>query len=124
MNITSTIPVIRIFDVSKAREFYINWLEFTVDWEHTFEEHTPVYMQISKGAAILHLSEHYGDATPGSNVFIWCTGLEAYQQKLVSKNYKYFRPGLETTFYDALCMKVIDPFGNKISFNEKLPDNN
>jgi uncharacterized glyoxalase superfamily protein PhnB len=119
MEVTTVIPVIRIFDVAKAKEFYIDWLEFTIDWEHTFDEHAPVYMQISKDQAVLHLSEHYGDGTPGTSIFIWCTGLEAYQQQLLSKNYKYFHPGLESTFYNSLCMNVIDPFGNKISFNEK-----
>ena len=122
MEIIVVIPVIRIFDVAKAKEFYINWLGFTIDWEHTFDANAPVYMQISKGTAIFHLSEHYGDGTPGIGIFIWCTGLELYQQQLVQKNYKYFRPSLETTFYNSLCMNIIDPFGNKISFNEKLDE--
>ena len=26
----------------------------------------------------------------------------------------------ETTFYDAKCVQVIDPFGNRIRFNEDL----
>src|SRR4051812_9278801 len=29
------VPVLRIFDVAKAREFYAGFLGFTVDWEHT-----------------------------------------------------------------------------------------
>jgi hypothetical protein len=29
-------------------------------------------------------------------------------------------PGLEMTFYDAKCVQVIDPFGNRIRFNEDL----
>jgi uncharacterized glyoxalase superfamily protein PhnB len=120
MEATEVIPILRIFDVAKAKAFYIDWLEFALDWEHTFNENAPVYMQISKGNAILHLSEHYGDGTPGTGIFIWCTGLEAFQKMLLDKNYKYYRPGLETTFYNSLCMNVIDPFGNKISFNEKL----
>src|SRR3954447_21946584 len=119
----AVIPILRISDVAKAKEFYIDWLEFTIDWEHTFDENAPVYMQISKGNTTFHLSEHYGDGTPGTGIFIWCTGLEAYQQKLLNKSYKYFRPGLETTFYNSLCMNIVDPFGNKISFNEKLNEN-
>lgn len=124
MEATTVIPVLRIFDVAKAKEFYIDWLEFNIDWEHTFEANTPVYMQISKGNIIFHLSEHYGDGSPGAGVFIWCKGLEEYQQKLLMKNYKYFRPGLETTFYNSVCMNIKDPFGNKISFNERLNDTN
>jgi len=122
MEAHSVIPILRIFNVAKAKEFYIDWLEFTLDWEHTFDENAPVYMQVSKNNIILHLSEHYGDGSPGAGIYIWCTGLEEYQQKLLAKGYKYFRPGLETTFYQSLCMNVIDPFSNKISFNQKLDE--
>ena len=31
------------------------------------------------------------------------------------------RPGIEETFYGARCVQVIDPFGNRIRFNERLP---
>ena len=36
------IPVLRIFDVAKAREFYGEFLGFAIDWEHTFDDHSPV----------------------------------------------------------------------------------
>jgi hypothetical protein len=35
-----------------------------------------------------------------------------------SRPYKYYRPGLNKTFYGTLEMTVQDPFGNKLSFNE------
>jgi len=34
--------------------------------------------------------------------------------------YKYLRPGIETTFYNAKCVEIIDPFGNRIRFNEDV----
>ncbi|HYT88418.1 MAG TPA: glyoxalase superfamily protein [Gemmataceae bacterium] len=40
--------------------------------------------------------------------------------QLSAKHYKYLRPGIETTFSDARCVEVIDPFGNRIRFNEDL----
>ena len=42
------------------------------------------------------------------------------RRQLSAKNYKYLRAGLETTFFDAKCVQVIDPFGNCIRFNEDL----
>ena len=51
--------------MEKAREFYIEFLGFAVDWEHRFEGVAPVYMQVSRGNLVLHLSEHHGDACPG-----------------------------------------------------------
>ena len=32
-----TIPILRIFDPGKAKEFYVDYLGFAVDWEHRFE---------------------------------------------------------------------------------------
>ena len=29
-------------------------------------------------------------------------------------------PGIETTFYESKSVEVIDPFGNRIRFNENL----
>lgn len=72
-----TIPILRIFDVAKAKEFYVDYLGFAIDGEHHFEEHTPAYLQVSRGGLTLHLSEHHGDACPGSTVFVWMTGIEA-----------------------------------------------
>ena len=114
------VPILRIFDVAKAKEFYIDWLGFTIEWEHQFEENMPYYICVSKDDIQLHLSEHHGDATPGSKVFIVCNEIEKYYAELQSRPYKYYRPELEKTFYGSLCIDVHDPFGNRLSFNEYI----
>src|SRR5437868_13069115 len=91
---TQVIPVFRIFDVAKAKEFYIDYLGFKIDWEHTFEENSPLYMQVSLGDFVLHLSEHYGDGCPGSTVIMKVTGLEEGHSELTGINDKYLRPGI------------------------------
>ncbi len=113
------IPIFRIFDKNKAVEFYVNWLGFSIDWEHSFfDGKPPIYMQISKSGMVIHLTEHHGDCTPGSKAFIECTGLREYHKKLRGKNYQYNAPGLENAPWKALCMEVVDPFGNKLLFSE------
>lgn len=114
------VPILRIFDVDKAREFYVGFLGFTVDWEHRFERDTPLYMQISRGAIVLHLSEHHGDACPGSTVFVRLTGLDDYHREISAKDYRYMRPGVEIAPWNAKLMEVTDPFGNRLRFNEEL----
>ena len=116
-----TIPILRIFDVEKAKAFYIGFLGFTVDWEHRFDPAAPLYMQVSRGGMSLHLSEHHGDACPGSTVYVSCEGVEDFQREITAKGYAYLRPGVETTFYGSKCMEVIDPFGYRIRFDERLP---
>lgn len=115
-----TIPILRIFDVDKAKAFYIDFLGFTIDWEHRFTEDSPIYMQLSRGSLSLHLSEHHGDCCPGAKIFVEMTGLDAFHQEISAKGYQYMRPGIEETFYQARCMDVTDPFGNRLSFNERL----
>ncbi len=65
MGLGKTVPILRMFDEAKAKEFYVGFLGFIIDWEHRFEEGAPLYMQVSKDAFVLHLSEHYGDSSPG-----------------------------------------------------------
>jgi uncharacterized glyoxalase superfamily protein PhnB len=115
-----TIPLLRIFSVQKAKEFYVDYLGFNVDWEHRFEENLPVYMQVSRNGLVLHLTEHHGDCCPGSTVFVWMTGIEEFHRQISTNNDMYLRPGLETTFYNARCVEITDPFGNRIRFNEDL----
>jgi catechol 2,3-dioxygenase-like lactoylglutathione lyase family enzyme len=110
-------PIIRIFDEARARDFYLGFLGMTLDWEHRFEAGMPLYCQVSRGALKLHLSEHSGDASPGANMLVYMTGVEAWQKELVGKNYKYNRPGLQRQDWGLEC-EVIDPFGNRIRFLE------
>ena len=91
------IPVFRIFSVEKAREFYLDFLAFKLDWEHRFEPDFPVYMQVSRGALVLHLSEHHGDACPGSTAYVRMRGVRDWAEAE---------------------MTVTDPFGNRIRFGE------
>lgn len=112
------IPILRIFDVAKAHEFYLGFLGFSVDWEHRFGENFPLYTQVSLGGLTLHLSEHAGDASPGGNMVVYMSGVETFQKGLLAKNYKYNRPGLERQDWGLECT-VIDPFGNRIRFMER-----
>ena len=95
MQLQSVVPVLRIFSVEKAREFYIDFLGFTWDWEHRFDDNAPVYAQISRTGLVLHLSEHHGGGSPGSHININMTGIEELHRELSEKKYRYGRPGLE-----------------------------
>lgn len=111
------IPILRIFDEAKAREFYAGFLGCTIDWEHRFDANAPLYMQVSRGNCVLHLSEHYGDASPGSAIRIDTTELDAFHAELSAKQYKYARPGINEQPWGRE-VSVRDPFGNRLIFAE------
>ncbi len=120
MQVEQTIPMLRIFDVAKAKEFYVDFLGFAVDWEAHIFEGSPLYMQVSRGGMLLHLTEHHGDCCPGGAVFVWMTGLAAFHQEIKAKKYRGNNPGIEDAPWGARLVKVTDPFGNRILFNEKV----
>lgn len=114
-----SIPIVRIFDEAKAREFYVGFLGFTIDWEHRFAPDAPLYMQVSRGDCVLHLSEHYGDASPGAGIRIDTQDLDAFHAELTAKQYKYARPGInEQPWGREVAVK--DPFGNRLIFGEAV----
>jgi uncharacterized glyoxalase superfamily protein PhnB len=117
--IERVVPVLRIFDEEKAREFYLGFLDFSLDWEHRFEPGMPVYMQVSRGALQLHLSEHHGDGTPGSVVWVQMRGLDDFHREIAARGYRNARPGIEDQPWGMREMTVIDPFGNRLRFAEK-----
>ena len=114
------IPIFRIFDLEKARDFYVGFLGFQVDWEHRFEPTAPIYLQVSRNGLVLHLSEHHGDACPGSTVLVQTAGLEEYHREITAKGYRFMRPGIEVAPWNARVMEVTDPFGNRLRFNEPI----
>lgn len=114
------IPILRILDYAKAVEFYVDWLGFSIAWEHRFEPNTPVYLEVQRDGLRLHLSEHHGDATPGSKCLIELPDVRAYHAELATRPYPYYRPTVEETFWDSLAMNVIDPFHNQLTFFERL----
>ena len=73
---------------AKVREFYVDFLGFQIDWGHRFEPGLPLYMQASRAGLTLHLSEHVGDACPGSTVFVQMTGIDELHTELIGKKYK------------------------------------
>lgn len=116
----NTTPILRIFDERKAREFYLDFLGFRLDWEHRFEPGLPLYMQVSRDACVLHLSEHHGDATPGSALRIESSDVDALQRELLARQYNYARPQVQTMPWGTRDMTVADPFGNRLVFTSAI----
>ena len=118
MHFTRGIPILRIFDLTKAREFYCDFLGFVVSMEHRFEPGLPVYMAVERAGMELHLSEHHGDACPGSTVFVWMKGIHDFHTELSARHYVHARPGIEQLPWGQQ-LQVHDPFGNRIRFCER-----
>jgi catechol 2,3-dioxygenase-like lactoylglutathione lyase family enzyme len=59
------IPVLRVADAARAVTWYER-LGFEKQWEHQFEPGFPWFVAVARGRLTLYLSEHSGDAPPGT----------------------------------------------------------
>lgn len=111
-----TIPLLRTFPGREAHRFYVDFLGFTVDWEHRFGDDMPLYQQVSRDGCVLHLSEHHGDATPGSAVRIEIADVRALQRELAASQVYPLRIGLSREPWGD-DLELPDPFGNRLVFH-------
>ena len=115
---TESIPVLRSLDERKCRAFYCRFLGFEVDFEHRFEPHLPLYLGLVRGPVKLHLSEHRGDATTGSALFVWLAGIDAFHRELAARRDGF---GLSDITDQPWGREIglVDPFGNRLRFCER-----
>lgn len=118
MHISHSTVIFRMFDVDKAFAFYLDFLGFEKQWEHRFYDGAPLYCCIKRGDCEIHLSEHHGDATPGSAIRIAVAGIHDYHKEISNKDYKYYNPAVEEMPWGTLDMSIQDPFGNRLIFFE------
>lgn len=114
--ITRTAPIFRIFDVGLARAHYVDWLGFKWNGEHRFGPDYPLYAFLQLGDLHLHLSEHYGDSTPGSAVMAHIHDIAAWHANLPFN--PRMRPGIVKQPWGQE-VTTIDPFGNRLIFLEQ-----
>ncbi|RYE50686.1 MAG: VOC family protein [Rhizobiaceae bacterium] len=117
MNCGYPIPVLRSFDEERTKAFYRDFLGFEVVFEHRFEPDLPLYMGLKLGDCALHVSEHYGDATPGSAIRIPVDDVAGYANDLRAKQYGNARPGKpKQSPWGTQELTIIDPAGNRLIF--------
>jgi hypothetical protein len=113
--LSQAVPILRIFDEVKAREFYIGFLGFVENWDHRYGDNFPLYLEIQRDGCTIHLSEHYGDCTPVSALRIAVSDASALHAELTAKDYRYAKPGFDPVDKE-FC--VTDPFGNHLIFHQ------
>ena len=65
------IPILWVDDAATATAWYAARLGFEKEWEHRFEPSLPAVVSIVRGGTSrLFLSEHSGDASSGSLVYL------------------------------------------------------
>lgn len=116
MKAEPAIPIWRSFDEGRVREFYIDFLGFEVVFEHRFAPDAQLYMGLRLGQCELHLSGHFGDASPGASMRIGVEDAHGLCAALNVRNYRHARPGVQVQPWGMEEMSTSDPFGNRLIF--------
>lgn len=108
---TDVVPVLRVADAAVAAQWYTR-LGFEIEFEHRFEPHLPAYVGIRREGAQIHLSEHEGDAVPGTLVYIWvdAIGSVAAEFDVMIDDVPWGRE-----------IHLTDPDGNRLRVAQPLP---
>ncbi len=118
LQITSVVPILRMFDIAATRRFYVDYLGCTVDWLDG-EGDRPTYMQVTRDGLRLHLSSHHDDGTPGTAVLVIARHLDSLHAELRARGYPFLNPGIEDGPGEGRTMQLIDPASNRIRFYER-----
>lgn len=114
----AAVPVLRIFDETLARDFYLGWLGFIEVFAHRFAPGLPLYLRVRRDDLVLDLSGHHGDGTPGTAVWIPVTDVLALQRELLANPFRGLRPGIDVDSPGGPTMDVLDPFGSTLRFSQ------
>lgn len=117
------VPILRSFHEARTKDFYVNYLGFELVFAHRFADWAPLYMSVKLGDCVVHLSEHYGDATPGAAIRIPVDDVDAYMTELRAKEHGNSRPGApEPTPWGTREISICDPSSNRITFFTRIDD--
>ena len=103
--------LVPIFRVENARDV-VGWyarLGFEVIGEHQYEPGFPLYMFLRRGDVHLHLSEHLGDAPPGSVAYFYVDDIDSIAAE--------FDATIEPQPWGR-DFALVDPCGNQIRIGE------
>jgi catechol 2,3-dioxygenase-like lactoylglutathione lyase family enzyme len=116
--VQQVVPTLRITDYARSRAFYVEGLGFHLDWEHRFEPHLPVFMQVTRDGLTLYLSQH-GDCQAGGLVHLYVPNVDEWYAELRRKPISVKQPPTDEPWGNR-DMNVMDPDGNQLRICTKL----
>jgi catechol 2,3-dioxygenase-like lactoylglutathione lyase family enzyme len=105
------VPIFKVADAIRTAEWYAR-LGFETEFVHRYSEEFPAYVGLSRKGLALHLSEHAGDATPDSLVYLFVDDVDAVAAEF----------GVEVADEQwAREIQLTDPDGNRLRIGTRKP---
>lgn len=78
------VPILHVKDGTASAKWYAR-LGFKVVGEHRFAPSLPLYLFLKRNNDSLHLSEHSGDAKPGTLIYLYVDDIEPIAREFDSE---------------------------------------
>jgi hypothetical protein len=114
------VPVLRITSYERSKAFYVDGLGFTIDWEHRCKPACPVFMQLTRDAMTIDLSQHTGDCSTAGSSCSMSPNVDEWYDELQAKFVSVHEPPNES-LQVLRDMTLIDPDDNTIRICTRLP---
>lgn len=88
MAIRQIVPIIKVGDITRAKDFYGSTLGFTIDFSYSASPSGPTYVGMSLEGQRIHLSTFGGDGVFGTAVYIYVDDIDAYYEKFIARGLK------------------------------------
>jgi len=103
------VPILHVKHGLETAKWYKR-LGFEVEGEHRFAPGLPLYLFLRRGNVRLHLSEHKGDARPGTLLYFYVHDVESIAQE--------FGKEVEDQPW-ARELSLTDPDGNRLRIGQR-----
>ena len=70
------VPVLKVADANRSVEWYAR-LGFVKEFEHRYSEEFPAYVGVARQHIAIHFSEHVGDATPDTLLYLFVDDVDS-----------------------------------------------
>jgi catechol 2,3-dioxygenase-like lactoylglutathione lyase family enzyme len=107
---THVTPFLRVRNAKASAEFYA-LLGFRELWEHRFEPGFPLFLAIGSEHGRIFLSEHLGDASPDTLIYLSVPDVDALYESLRAAGIE-LEPPEEAPWGRELALT--DPDGNRL----------
>jgi catechol 2,3-dioxygenase-like lactoylglutathione lyase family enzyme len=103
--------ILRVADAERAVAWYAR-LGFAKQSEHRFAPDLPAFVSIVRGTLRIFLSEHQGDATPDTLLYMWVDDLDAIANEFgVAPEHAEWHD-------DVREVQLSDPDGNRLRIGQ------
>lgn len=119
------IPTLHIGDPDTTLAFYTEKLGFKVNWEHSYDLESAVFIQVSRDGMKLYLSQHASDCATGGLVHIAVSDFDAWYADLQRSGVQVrIAPGrgLDRGLEGYRTLALMDPDGNEIRISKRTDE--